>query len=222
MTAIQGKTDPLQHGNLLRRALLLIKENLRAYLLTNLIYYVTVIVGVLVVFVSPSLQDAWMGIVVEGFGESDTFGAVLEAYSGQQVLTAVGLTFAINLLLGSFLYITLTSLIIPFSGLLLGLVRALLWGFTFAPSLNTGISAHDVLLGALMVILLLLEGQAYILAMFGTYLQGRAFVFHRRVGEDTLWRGYVKGLKQMSLVYILVALVLLIAAVYEVAIVILA
>lgn len=221
MAAVQTSAGARRHGNVLHRAVQLVKNNRRAYLLANLLYYATVVVGVLVVFISPSLQDSWMATVVEGFGESDTFGAVLEAYSGKQVLAAVGLTFAVNLILGSFLYITLPSLIIPFSGLLLALVRALLWGFTFAPSPNMSISAENVLFGSLMLVLLLLEGQAYILAMLGAYLQSRAFVFHGRVAERTLWRGYVHGLKQAALVYVLVVLVLLVAAVYEVAIVVL-
>ncbi|GEM_PF-2880586 len=53
------------------------------------------------------------------------FSWLVEAYmSGNFPLAAI-LTFLINLTLGSFVYITLPSLTIPFGGVIIGLVRAI-------------------------------------------------------------------------------------------------
>ncbi len=45
---------------------------------------------------------------------------VFDAYRGGHVAQAIGLTFAINLLAGSLLYITVPSLIVPFARMLTG------------------------------------------------------------------------------------------------------
>jgi hypothetical protein len=137
--------------------------------------------------------------------------AVGNAYVNAEVLKAIGLTFLVNLVVGSFLYITLPSLIIPFLGFLLGIYRAALWGFLFYPG-------HPDI-GMIMLphsITLILEGQAYILALFAVYLQGRAFLWPKSVGLETHKQGYIEGLRRTGKMYILVILTLAIAAVYEV------
>ncbi|MGC9522794.1 MAG: hypothetical protein ACP5HG_13045 [Anaerolineae bacterium] len=159
-----------------------------------------------------------MDAVGQAFGEGGPLGAVGEAYGSGQALRAVALTFIINLAVGTFATITLPSLIVPFSGLLLALYRALLWGFLFAPAPGGELTARALLEGLLIVILVLLEGEVYVLGALGAWLQGRSFVFHKRLGHETASRGYVAGLKQTALMYVPVIVVLIIAAVYEVAI----
>ena len=66
------------------------------------------------------------------------------------------------------------------------------------------------------LITLILEGQAYILALFAIYLQGRAFLWPKSVGLKTYKQGYVERIKRTGRMYILVILTLAIAAVYEV------
>jgi hypothetical protein len=93
-----------------------------------------------------------------------------------------------------------------------------------------------VVAGIMLLGLIFLEGQGYVLAMFGAFLHGRAFVFPRQsersrgISSASLersrenrsrgiwpsWHGYLLGLKQQALIYLLVALVLFIAALYEV------
>ena len=63
---------------------------------------------------------------------------------------------------------------------------------------------------------LLLEGQGYILALLAAYIQGRAFLWPKTAGVEGHARGYVEGLKRTGLLYVLVVLVLLISAIYEV------
>ena len=63
---------------------------------------------------------------------------------------------------------------------------------------------------------LIFEGQAYILAMLGVYLQARAFLWPRTAGVEGHFKGYVEGLKWTGKIYILVVITLLVAAIYEV------
>jgi hypothetical protein len=125
-------------------------------------------------------------------------------------LRAILLTFVVNLFLGSLLTITIPSLIVPFSGLLMGVFRAIVWGLLLSP-------AEPKFRGAMIPhsLTLLLEGQGYILAMLAAYVLGRALIWPSSVGVETHAGGYVAGLKQTGSLYVLVTLFLAVAAVYE-------
>jgi hypothetical protein len=195
---------------LIQSALALVQKNKRAYIVINVVYYGLVVIFMIVAAFNPSLQDMLLDAVGAAF-MTGPLAAVGSAYVNAEVLKAIGLTFIVNLVIGSFLYITLPSLIIPFHGFLLGIYRAVLWGLLFYPG-------HPDI-GMIMLphsITLILEGQAYILALFAVYLQGRAFLWPKSVGLETHRQGYVEGLKRTGRMYILVILTLAIAAVYEV------
>jgi hypothetical protein len=132
------------------------------------------------------------------------------AYSGGKVVVAILLTFVVNLLLGSAMMITGPSLVVPFSGLVIGVVRAILWGLLLSPT-------HPELAGGMIPhsLTLLLEGQGYILAMLAVWLHGRAFLWPKSVGLESNLGGYVEGLKRTGQLYLLVTIVLAVAAVYE-------
>lgn len=199
----------------LRTAVQAIRDAKRPYLILNLVYYGLVACGMAYAAFDRSVQQSLM----EAVGNALTAGplaTVVEAYSAEQVVLAVGLTVGINLAVGSFVSITLPSLIIPFSGLLVGGIRAVTWGLLFSPQSVSGVSSGEALTGVLFVVLVILEGQGYILAGMGAYLQGHAFLWPQSVGATGHRQGYWRGLKDAARIYILVALVLLVAAVYEV------
>ena len=193
----------------IRSALATVKEYRRAAIILNLVYYGLVICAMIYVTSNPTLQQT----LLEAAGASFTEGplaAVGAAYGGGHVLSAMILTFVVNLFIGSLACITLPSLVIPFSGLLVGMFRAVLWGLILSPT--------DPNLRLLMIphsLTLILEGQAYILAMLAAYVQGRAFLWPRSVGVETHGQGYIAGLKRAARIYVLVVLVLAVAAVYE-------
>ena len=110
---------------MVRSSLAVVKEHWRAYLVLNLGYYGLIVAAMAYAAFNPDVQRTLLDEVGRDFGMGP-MKMVVDAYSGGQVLLATGLTFAVNLVLGSLLYITLPSLIIPFSGLLVGVYRALL------------------------------------------------------------------------------------------------
>lgn len=196
-------------ANPLCRAWHLVWENRRAYLGINLFYYGLVVLGMIYVAVNPALQEE----LIKAVGQTLTEGplaSVGEAYGGGQVLSAIALTFGVNLLIGSFVTITLPSLLIPFSGLLMGIYRAVLWGLLLSP-------ANSDLAGPMIPhsITLLLEGQAYVLALLAVYIQGRAFLLPKTVGAESRRGGYWEGLKRTALLYLLLIILLAVAAIYE-------
>jgi hypothetical protein len=204
---------------ILGTALDLIRSARRPYLLINIAYYGLIVCAMLYTAFDRPLQQSLMDSVAVSLSEGP-LSTVAEAYVGNRVLPAIGLTLGINVAVGSFATITLPSLIIPFSGLLTGEIRAMVWGVLFSPQVSGGIGVQDVVAGIMLLGLIFLEGQGYVLAMFGAFLHGRAFVLPRHSersrGISPSWHGYLRGLKQQAHIYLLVVLVLLIAALYEV------
>ena len=210
MMAVRMQT--VHHPNFLMRwlapAFTIVRTHRRAYLLLNGLYYGLILLGILYTLYDATLQR----MVTEAVGTAFSQGplaAVGEAYVGGQTLRAILLTFVINLFVGSGATITLPSLIIPFSGLLMGAYRAVLWGVIYAP---TSPELRMIFLPHLPT--LLLEGQAYVLVLLGAVMQGRAFFAPHTVGATTRRQGYWQGIKLTLRLYELVVLVLVVAAIY--------
>ena len=196
-------------SDLLRGALDDIRDHWRIYAVMNVAYYGLVIVGMIYTLIDPGLQRLLIELVGSAFSEGP-LALVGQAYTGGELLTAIVLTFAVNLGIGSFVSITLPSLVVPFSGLLIGVYRAVVWGILFSP-VDPTITA--VLLPHLVT--LIIEGQGYILAMFAAFLQGRGFLWPYTVGASTHGEGFIAGLAMTLRLYVLIALVLAVAAIYE-------
>jgi hypothetical protein len=196
--------------NLLKSAWGLVQENKRAYTVISILYYGLVIICMIYVAFDQELQQSLMNEIGATF-MTGPLAFVGQAYVNAQVLTAILATFFVNLLIGSLGSITLPSLIIPFSGLLVGVYRAILWGLLLSPAnpdLRLVMIPHSITL--------IIEGQAYILTMLAAYIQGRAFLWPKIVGFESRAKGYLEGLKQTGKLYLLIILTLAIAAIYEV------
>jgi hypothetical protein len=197
----------------IQSALSILGQSRRAYVTLNLAYYGLVVCGMVFTALNRSVQRELLAAV----GNALTRGplaSVGSAYTTGQTVLAIALTFAINLVVASLISITLPSLIIPFSGLLIGLVRAVTWGLLFSPP-TLAVGGREAAMGLLIAILLVLEGQGYVLAMLAAWVQGRAFLFPQSVGAADRGQGYLVGIKRSLHLYVLVALVLAVAAVYE-------
>ncbi len=196
--------------NVLRSSWQIVRKHRRPYVILNVTYYGLVILSMLyVAFINPALQEQLLATIEVALTEGP-LETVAGTYLGGNVLAAAVLTFVVNLLMGSLLYITVPSLVIPFVGVLLGFYRAVLWGFLLAPT-NTELAL--VMIPHSLV--LFLEGQAYILAMFAAYVHGKSFLRPRTVGSTSYLRGYVAGLKLSARLYLLIVIVLAAAAIYE-------
>ncbi|HEX6384504.1 MAG TPA: hypothetical protein VF177_07530 [Anaerolineae bacterium] len=199
--------------SVVRDAFAILRKSRRPYILLNLMYYGLVICGMIYAAFDRSVQQTLMDAVGAAFLEGPLAG-VAEAYTSGQLLLAIVLTLVVNLAAGSFVSITLPSLFVPFSGLLVGGLRAVLWGLIFSPT-TLAVSSREVVYGVLALGLLLLEGQGYVLAMLAAVVQGQAFLWPASVGATSRKQGYLMGLKRTAFLYLLVVLVLAVAAVYE-------
>ncbi|HEX2987548.1 MAG TPA: hypothetical protein VHS06_05190 [Chloroflexota bacterium] len=191
-------------------ALQLVRQHRLTLILLNVGFFSLVALGTIYAFANPSAQQTLIQTIVEGFG-TQPLNWARDAYLSRSVPAAAAVTFAVNSLLGSFLSITVTSLLIPFLGVAVGFYRALVWGLALAPTspeLAWAMIPHSVTL--------VLEGEGYILAMFGVHLLWQsAFKGLQEGGPRGLLAGYKAGLRANLHIYILVLLVLAVAAIYE-------
>jgi hypothetical protein len=191
-----------------RKALKTIKDNFREYVLLNLLYYSLVASSMAYTYTFPEVQRGLMEALGEEFKEG--FPWVAEAYTSGNFPMAAILTFSVNLALGSFVCITLPSLIMPFGGVIIGCIRATLWGLLLAPTspeLAQAMIPHSLTL--------VLEGQGYILAMYAVTMQWKGVIRPRSIGEEKRLKAYIVGIKKTTQIYLLITLVLVISAIYE-------
>lgn len=191
----------------LSSAVQMVVEHRREYWVVNGLYFGLVLVVAFIVYYSPSIQDFTTNLVQQEIQSGQgMLGWAGRAYASGVIPYAALVTFMVNSFFGAFLYILLPSLVIPGIGLLLGIFRSLSWGLLLSPTTES--------LAGVMIphsITLLLEGEAYILCMLFVYLMVRELVR----GEGSLGERYRKGVGLNMRGFLLVLLVLAVAALYE-------
>jgi len=193
----------------LRPPLAEIKKYKNLFLTMHLLYFGAVVLCMLLVYLLPELQVCILAVVKGQITSgSGPLGAAGKAYMSGSILRAAVTTFAINFPLGSVICITLPSVIVPGAGVLVAGLRAAVWGLVLAPTFE---SLSGIMLPHSFT--LLLEGEAYILAAFFGLL---ILVYLFRTDEGpSLGRRYGKALMMNVRGNLLVAIVLVIAAIYE-------
>ena len=185
----------------------IIRANRWPYLVINVIYYGLIVCGMIVAALYPPLQQIMLARM-HAETQSALLAPVVRAYMSGNIPLAALLTFLVNSA-ATFVQITLLSALIPFSGLMV-CTRAVEWGLALSPTTPR--------IAAVMLphsLTLLLEGQGYILAMFGCYLSGKWFLRPGKYGFATRRDGYVAGLRVNLRMYPLIVAVLAVAAGYE-------
>jgi hypothetical protein len=196
----------------LQRGFELIRQHRQAYVVINVGYYGMIIACMVIVAFFPDVQRTLLEDIRRHVDQDSRgiMNSVFTAYAEGRVAAAIALTFAVNLVVGCLLSITVPSLIVPFSGLLTGLFRAALWGLFMSPadpSLRWTMIPHSLTV--------LLEGQAYVVAMLAAYQQGLAVLRPRTVGADAFRQRLAVGLKRTASLYVLIVILIAVAAVYE-------
>jgi hypothetical protein len=190
--------------NRLRRPFQIIRADLRAYLLINALVYGVLLLGMALAMIFPDLHAARTSSFVDGDQR-----ALVDTLIGNP--WAFGTTiFLVNVFATALLLIVLPSLVIPFAGLIVFVIKTIDIGIILAPVDRTS---------ALILIphspTILIEFQAYALVMFGAYLLGRSWLRPATVGATTRRQAYVRGLKRLGWLWLPALALFVIGAVYE-------
>ncbi len=186
-----------------REAGQLVRQHWRLLLVLNVAFFG--VVAITYATGNPDF-DAWFGAQLK---ESAQLGIAQWALTwwGKNFLATAAAIVVINFFVGSLFYLTLPSLVIPGAALPLVLFRAFVWGII---SSDWGVQRDY---GRL--VLVLLEGEAYVIATTAAMLHARAWLFPKRVAASRHRDGYRIGLRQNLVMQILVAVQLVISAIYE-------
>ena len=188
------------------------KRHRRFLAATALAYYGLVFGVGAVAAITPGgreMQETLLGEATGGLNAA--FPGLLAAYMSNPVL-AVAYTFAINLVLGTMISITLPGLVLSFLAPLVAFYRAFAWGIIFAPTQPV------ILLVGLPTILA--EGFGYILAVVPSFRLGLSWMLPRMTfkGEElTRAHAFRRAIRELGSAYLIVAATLLAAAIVEVA-----
>lgn len=218
--AAQAAERPSLPGRLWHALIDPLREHRQDLLLANLAYFGLVLLGAVISARNPALQRA----LLENARTALTQGplaTVAQAYAGGHLIPAILLTFAFNLFVGTFVFLTLPSLTVPFAGVVLGLIRALSWGLLFSPTTQNLAVAMIPHLGTMI-----LEGEAYVLAMMGAFMLWRNVLWPEAPQAGAGYAGlrpkpdrvqaYLEGVRLNLRLYVPITALLLVAAIYEV------
>jgi hypothetical protein len=198
-----------QYGGILRDVFSELSSRRRLLWSVHLVYFGLVIVAALLVYEVPSLQLGMLATIrQQATSDDNLLGMLGKAYGSGNIPLAALSTVAVNFILGSILYITLPSLIVPGSGALLAMLRATAWGLLLAPTfslLSMTMLPHSWTL--------LLEGEGYILATFFGLLVPILLIQKSLEGKPL--QGYKRALLLNLKANLLIGIVLLLAALYE-------
>ncbi|MFI6538587.1 stage II sporulation protein M [Nonomuraea sp. NPDC050547] len=190
--------------NLLRRPFQIIRADPRAYLLINALAYGTLLLGMALALIFPDLHAARTSSFVDG-GQ----GALVDTVIGSPWVFGATI-FLVNVFATALPLIVLPSLVIPFAGLVVFVIKTIDIGILLAPVDRT--SALILIPHSLTM---LIEFQAYALVMFGAYLLGRSWLRPATVGATTRRQAYVRGLSRLGRLWLAALALFVIGAVYE-------
>lgn len=186
------------------------RKDWKLFLATNAFYFGLVIVGVLIALASPGTQAIMVKAILQG-ATSGQMAPVTQAYSSGSVLRAAATTFRFNFVSGTLLYITIPSLVLPPVALLTGGFRALIWGIALV--LPYGSMTMAKLLPHYPT--LLLEGEGYVVAIFGSMRQIMALLWPGRFGRQSRTNAYLAAIVDNLKLLPVVAAILAVSALYE-------
>jgi hypothetical protein len=128
----------------------------------HLVYFGLMMATSVLIYHLPEVQALLLSHVRDQLSDSDgLLGIAGKAYASGSILRAAGVTFAINVVLGALVIITVPSIIVPGIGAFPAAFRAILWGLLLAPTF-----VLDAFITLPHSGTILLEGEGYILATF--------------------------------------------------------
>jgi hypothetical protein len=191
-------------GRPLRRPFQIVRGNVGAYLVLNVLVYGVSVAGFVTALIFPELNAAQ----VTSLEDDGTADLVVSLLSNVWLFALVIL--GVNTLTVGALSILLPSMILPFAGIAVFAYRAFDIGLTLAPADDTGWVAlipHSLTY--------VIEFQAYVLLVLGAYLLGKSWLRPETIGARNRRQAYVRGLQQIGWLSLPALALFVIGAVYE-------
>lgn len=186
--------------NLLSDAIGIMKKDWKLLAGLNALYLCVLVVGAVMALVSPGLQLSMVRYV-----DAETIGGPLTNPSGiTDALAAVAGGLASSFLLNTLGMITIPSAVLPIWGPIIGGARFFIWGVAYVLPLEGVMTLGELFPQYLAIIL---EGEAYIIAIFACVRQLSVAAGHMEAGYRWMLKMYgaavLENLKLLSVVLVL-------------------
>ncbi|MGC9517007.1 MAG: stage II sporulation protein M [Methanomicrobiales archaeon] len=183
-----------------------VKRYKKRFIYSFLVYYLLVILGgISGIFYSVSRENA---VQTVSSSLNSTLPSLFQAINSGDLISVVLTIFGFNAVLGSFFFITLLNMI--GIGTLIFIYRPFLWGFIYAP-----VNPQATALLIYVIPTLILEGLAYVMAFAASIDFLQAIIKPSALGEKKRLRAYKKAWINNLKSYVLILIVLFVAAVVE-------
>lgn len=170
------------------------------------IYFILVAIGAIIGVLNPDYALEFKKVVGTQFVSSTP--GLFQAISAGKMLTVMATIFGINSIFASFLTITVPNII--GLGTITYIYRGIIWGLIYAP-----IDSQSTMLLLYVIPTLLLEGTAYVIAFTASLDLPLALIRPEKLGKKSRWEAFKKAVVNNLKSYVLVLIVLLIAAIVE-------
>lgn len=192
------------HRRAWQRPFEIIRQNARGYLVANIATYGLLVIGFAAGLVFPELSQAQYARLDDN-GTTDLVRSLL-SNPWLFALTILG----VNTVRLGLLTIVLPSMVVPFLGPAMFAYWTLTTGMTLVPASDIGWVA--LIPHSLTVVI---EFQAYLLLVLGSYLLGKSWLRPGSVGAENRRQGYRSGLRRLGWLALPAAALLVVGAGYE-------
>ena len=198
------------HMDLIGDIVTIFRKDWKLLAAVNAFYLGVFLIGAVIALLRPDVQGYWLDVLAQGL-KAGPLAPVGSAIAVGRVVNLAVSIFATNLITGTFVFITVPSLLFPPWALLLGGWRALLWGVAF------GVPYGHLTMDKLVFhyVTMLVEGEAYVIAIFGSLRQALALIRPGRFGEASRLRAYLAAIVDNVKLLLVVVVLLAVGAVYE-------
>jgi len=195
-------------NNPLSDAIGIMKKDWRLLAGLNALYFCVLIIGATLALISPGLHMS----MIQFIGATTIGGNFSTAGGFTETLKAAGVDFASNFFLNTLGLITIPSIVLPLWAPIIGFARFFIWGITYVSPLAGVLTIGNLLP---QYVVMLLEGEAYIIAIFACVRQIIVAVKYIETGFRWMLGYYFIAVLENAKLLIIVFLLLAIASLYQ-------
>jgi hypothetical protein len=197
-------------GNPLSDIMGIIKNDWKLLAGLNALYFCVIIIGATIALISPSLHLSMIQFIgSETIAGTSSIQAPATVTDG---LMSAGKSFVSSFFVNTLGIITIPSIILPLWAPIIGAARFFIWGITYVSPLEGILTLGDLLP---QYIAMLLEGEAYIVAIFACVRQLTVAIASLELGFGEALPIYARAVAENSKLLIIVVLLLAAAALYQ-------
>lgn len=196
--------------NPLGDALGIIKKDWKLLTSLNALYFCVIIIGATLALISPSLHLSMIRFI-----GSETIAGPLSApapSSAAESLVDAGYGFTSSFFLNTLAMITIPSIVLPLWAPIIGAARFFIWGVAYVSPLDGVLTLGNLLP---QYVAMLLEGEAYIVAIFACVRQLTVALASAEMGFRWALKQYIKAVIDNLKLLIIVIFLLATAALYQ-------